>query len=182
MWFNFYFSFTKKTWFLKKKKLILYNNLFFISPTITWIIKTFTLNIWIMVFFLHNYFSYPKIRLIYLFKLFFISLLTLSSLFRSSISNFNCFDQKKFFRQILELIFWNIFFIFWYYYLVTNFISRTFALTFYTKVNISVWLYINRLDFNGSMICIIVFVNYFSWIINVHIFWYWCLIVVNFLL
>ena len=40
--------------------------------------------------------------------------------------------------------------------MITNFKFRTFLITFFIKVNIYAWLYINRFHFNGSMTYIVV--------------------------
>ena len=48
-----------------------------------------------------------------------------------------------------------------------------FIIYFFIEVNICFGFYINRLHFNSSMICIVVFFNYVTQFINIHIFWYW---------
>ena len=50
---------------------------------------------------------------------------------------------------------------------------RIFIIIFYIRANVRVWLYINRLHFNCSIIGIIVFINYIRLFINMHTFWYW---------
>ena len=89
---------------------------------------------------------------------------------RKSMCNF--FNRKNFFRPIWGIIFRKNAFIFWYTHMVTNLKFRIFIIIFYTKVSICAWLYINSLDFKCSMICIIVFINYISLLINIHIFLY----------
>ena len=51
---------------------------------------------------------------------------------------------------------------------------------FSTRINTSVWFYINRFHFNCAAICIIVFINYIILFININIFWYWSHVFINF--
>ena len=64
-----------------------------------------------------------------------------------------------FFRPIRNVAFCKIIFILPYSYTIRNFKFRGFIIIFYIKVNVCSWLYINRLYFDGAMICIVVFFN-----------------------
>ena len=85
---------------------------------------------------------------------------------RYSIINF--FNHKNFFRPISNVTFWKNICLFWYSYMISSF---NFFLIFIAKFNIYVWFYMNRLHFGSVVICIVVFINYVSSVINVHIFW-----------
>ena len=54
--------------------------------------------------------------------------------------------------------------------MVTNYKFRIFIFIFFIKVNICASFYIGRLHFNGSMICMILFINYVIYFINIHFF------------
>ena len=75
-------------------------------------------------------------------------------------SIFNFFDHQMFFTPIWNATFCKNIFIFWYSYMITNFKFRTFFIILITKLEIFVWLYINRLHFNCDMISIVVFIQY----------------------
>ena len=70
-------------------------------------------------------------------------------------SIFNFFNHKLFFWPIWNIDFCKNIFIFWYSYMITNFKFRTFFIILFIKVNIYACLYINRLHFNVSVICIV---------------------------
>ena len=72
-------------------------------------------------------------------------------------------------------------FIFWYSYMITNFKLRIFLIFFFFIIKVSLCdrIYINRLHFNFAMIFIVALINH---IINIHSFWYWSHILVNFVL
>ena len=68
-------------------------------------------------------------------------------------------------------------FIFRYFQMISNFKFRTFFIILFIKINMYAWLYINR--FNGSIICIVVFVTMSS--LTLQSFWYWSYIFINFI-
>ena len=71
-------------------------------------------------------------------------------------------------------------FIFWYSYMITNFKFRVFLIIFLIKVKIYASIYISSFHFDYAMICIVVFINYTIWFINIHIFWDWFHVFINF--
>ena len=76
-------------------------------------------------------------------------------------SFFNFFNHENFLRPIWSVIFCKNIVIFSYSYMLTNRTFRVFIFVFYTKINISARLYINRLHSDCTTICIVVFINYF---------------------
>ena len=70
------------------------------------------------------------------------------------------FNHKNFFRSISNGTFGRNVFVFWYSYMIANINLSTFFTILFIKVNVCAWLYINRLHFDCSMICIVVFIDY----------------------
>ena len=105
----------------------------------------------------------------------FVSLKLSSNLFSFKKTNnicsrhsiFNFFNHKNFFRSIWNVTLCKNIFIFLYSISITNFKFRIFIINFYTRVNICASFHINRFNFNCTMICIVVFINY---IINLKIY------------
>ena len=64
------------------------------------------------------------------------------------------------------------FFMFCYLCTITNFKFKIFVIMLPTIFSICAPKNIRRFYFCGSMTCFVVFVNYFIYFINVHIFWY----------
>ena len=153
-------------------------NTFFIFPIIKWIIVAIPFDIYFITFFL-NYFFYPKFCLICLLQFFYLK--CFNNYFSIKVfyyicwwnSLFNFFNHKNFARPSWGIVFYKNVFIFWYSYVITNLKFRNFFIIFYTKINICAWLYINRLHFNGSMICTVLFTYYIIKFISLHILGYW---------
>ena len=73
-------------------------------------------------------------------------------------------------------------FVFWYSHMIANFEFTILVIMFSTIVNRGIRINISRLHFDCSMMYVVIFVNYFLWIIEVHIFWYCSHMLVNFVL
>ena len=69
------------------------------------------------------------------------------------------FDHKHVFRPIWDIAFCKNIVICRYSNMVTIFKFRIFLIVFFIKVNISAKLYINKLLFGWSMVCIVVFIS-----------------------
>ena len=129
---------------------------FFIYPIFKWTIIVFPFNIEFIVFSLDNFFNF-KFFLICLLQ--FILVKRSNNFFSIKIINNTCpryiiltFLITKIFWPTCSVTFRKYIFIFWY--------SRIFIIDFFTRVNLCVWLYINKFHFNCVIICIIVFINY----------------------
>ena len=64
---------------------------------------------------------------------------------------FNVCNHKHLLWPIWNRTFGKNIFIFWYSYMITSLIFRTFPIIFFIKVIIYAWICINRLQFNGSL-------------------------------
>ena len=60
-------------------------------------------------------------------------------------SIFNSCNRKNFFRRVSNLIYCKTAFMFWNSYMIINFEFRIFSVILFTKMNVYVWLNINRL-------------------------------------
>ena len=137
-------------------------------------------------FFLHYFFD-SKLILICFLKFFFIK--SSNKFFSIKIFNsispqhniFNFFNHKNFFRPFWSLMFCKNIFIFQYSNNIANFKFRIFIINFFTTVNICVSFYINRFHFNCTILCIVVFINYIILLINIHVFWNWSNVFINFI-
>ena len=77
-------------------------------------------------------------------------------------SIFNFFNHKLFFRPIWSIAFRKIVFIFWYSNTITNFKFWVFIISFFIRISLCVWFYINRFHFNCAIICIIILLTILS--------------------
>ena len=96
-------------------------------------------------------------------------------------SIFNFLTHKNFFRPIWSVTFWKNIFIVQYSNKMANFKIWIFIINFFTRVNICVLFYISRFHFDCVMKCIIVFINYIIWFININISWNWSLVFMDFI-
>ena len=106
-----------------------YNYIIFFNPTIT--MNYHKLSIWLMVHHLSlNHFFYSKFCLICFFQFFFIKrsinffTVKITNKICSRHSMFNFFNYSSFFRPIWNVIYCKNTFLFWYFYIVTNFKFR----------------------------------------------------------
>ena len=87
------------------------------------------------------------------------------------ISIFNFFNHKNFFTPVWNVIFcknvFNFDILLWS---PTLNLGSSFSFSLLKSIYV---LYISRLHFNCAMICIVVFIKYVSYFINIHIVWYW---------
>ena len=89
----------------------------------------------------------------------------------STVQYFYFFNHKDALKAICYVTFFINSFISWYSYVITNFEFKIFIIMLNTIVNIGTSLKnISRLCFDCSTKCVVVFVNYFTQLINVHIF------------
>ena len=142
----------------------LYNNFFYINPTIKWIIITFPFGIWFITFSL-NYFFYSKFFLICFLKFFFVK--CSNSFFTVKITNntcprhsiFNLRNHLKFFWTIWKVAFCKIVSIFWQSYMTTNFKFRIFFNYFLYQGQHKCLTLHQQASFDCAMICIAVFIK-----------------------
>ena len=129
-----------------------------------------------LITFIRNYFVSSKLCLICVLQFFFMkwNVPIISSPLRSLLTYvhrtvvFNFLVTKKFFTPIWNVAFCKNVLIFRYPNMITDFKFMIFLIIFFIKVNICARLYINRLYFDCAMICIVVFINYISYFINIH--------------
>ena len=95
---------------------------------------------------------------------------------------FYFFNHKDFFRPIGSVSFTKNTFVFWHFYMIANFKFRIFTINFFTRVNKGITFNINGFHINCSMICAVVLIYYIIKFINIHIFWYSCHMLINFVL
>ena len=139
---------------------------FFIDPTIKWIIITFPFNIYFFAFPLDYVFN-SKLFLICFLQLFFLKSYSVFFPLRIFLIN-NISNHKTFFRPIWSVTSCKNIFIFWYSDNIITFKLRIFIINFFTRGNICVWFYINRFSFNCIRICIVVFIYYIIYFISIN--------------
>ena len=83
----------------------------------------------------------------------------------------NVLDRKTSWDQFRTQPFARMFlcFIFWYFYIDSNFKSRIFFIISHSKINISAGTYINKPRFDCVMVCIIVFI--ITAYLSIYIYW-----------
>ena len=86
----------------------------------------------------------------------------------------------SFSRLVWSISFRKKYLVFWYSYIITNFKFRIFIINLFTKVNICIIFNSSRFRFDCAMICYVVFIHYIIWFINIHTFWYFSDLFIDF--
>ena len=161
--------------------------IFHINPAIKWVVLVFPFDIQSIAFSFDYVFN-PEFVLVNLLQLFFKKYSNNFFTFKISSNVFPCYsvryflDHKYFLTLTWNVAFCKKFFIFWYSHMVANFGFRIFVIMLNTIFNLLLWLNISSFHFYWSTLCFAVFVNYFTKLIDVYIFWYRSNILANFIL
>ena len=143
-------------------KIIL--KIFFINPTIKWIIIAFPFDVQ-FTFFSFKHFFYSKFFLTTFLQFSFIK--ASSDFFTIQVTNnissrkciFNFTNNKNIFLPIWSVSFSKNVFIFWNPNMIANFEFRIFLIRIFIVFSIRIRCNANRFHFNASVNCVIVFIN-----------------------